>query len=58
LTLRAQVVRLLGGLDGKEMYGVKPFSDALSLARDLNVDLVLLNADTNPPLCRLVDWSK
>jgi len=56
--IKAQVVRLLGGEGGKEMYGVKPFSDALALARDLNVDLVLLNGDTNPPLCRLVDWSK
>lgn len=57
-TCRAQVVRLLGGPDGKEQYGVKPFSEALSLARDLGVDVILLNGETNPPVCRLVDWSK
>ncbi|KAF5836842.1 translation initiation factor IF-3, C-terminal domain-containing protein [Dunaliella salina] len=56
--IKAQVVRLLGGEGGKEMLGVKPFSNALALARDLDVDLVLLNSETNPPLCRLVDWSK
>jgi translation initiation factor IF-3 len=51
-------VRLLAGDGGKEMLGVKPFNEALSMAKDLQVDLVLLNPEANPPLCRLVDWSK
>ena len=55
---RAQVVRLFGGIDGKEQYGVKPFQDALGLARDFGVDVILLNGETSPPVCRLVDWSK
>eukprot|EP00197_Chlamydomonas_leiostraca_P008886 CAMPEP_0202868492 /NCGR_PEP_ID=MMETSP1391-20130828/10908_1 /ASSEMBLY_ACC=CAM_ASM_000867 /TAXON_ID=1034604 /ORGANISM="Chlamydomonas leiostraca, Strain SAG 11-49" /LENGTH=360 /DNA_ID=CAMNT_0049548671 /DNA_START=99 /DNA_END=1177 /DNA_ORIENTATION=+ len=56
--IKAQVVRVLAGEGGKEMLGVKPFPDALKLAQDLGVDLVLLNPDATPPLCRLVDWSK
>lgn len=52
------MVRVLGGEGGKEMVGVKPLGDALKLAADLEQDLVLLNAEATPPLCRIVLWSK
>ena len=47
---RAEEVRLLG--EDKEMLGVFSLRDALAQAEDAEVDLVLLNADAQPPLAR------
>jgi len=56
--IRAQVVRLLSGEGGKDMLGVKPYKEAIQMAMALGMDLVLLNAEAVPPLCRVVSWSK
>ena len=39
-----------------EDEGIHP--EAMSMARRLGVDLVLQNSATDPPLCRLIEWSK
>jgi len=40
------------------MLGVYPLKDALMMAETRGVDLVLLNAASDPPLCRLIEWSR
>ena len=40
------------------MLGVFSLSEALTMADQRDVDLVLLNAETDPPLCRLMEWGK
>ena len=54
--IRAQEVRLVDQ-DGKQL-GVVKLSEALSLASELDLDLVEVSPDANPPVCRLLNWSK
>lgn len=54
--IRAREVRVLS--QNKEMLGVMMLREALSIAEEEDVDLVLLSGDQTPPLCRLVSWSK
>ncbi len=41
-----------------EQVGVKPISDALTLASYAGLDLVLINPNGNPPVSRLMDYNK
>jgi translation initiation factor IF-3 len=43
--------------DGKQL-GVKPLPEALSIARQLDLDLVEVAADANPPVCRIMDYNR
>lgn len=54
--IQADEVRLLG--QDKAMLGVMRLGDALALARDQGVDVVLVSPDAKPPVARLVSASK
>jgi translation initiation factor IF-3 len=43
--------------DGKQL-GIKPLPEALQIARDLDLDLVEVAAQANPPVCRIMDYGK
>jgi translation initiation factor IF-3 len=49
-------VRLVGP-DGGQI-GIKPLPEALAIARDLDLDLVEVAAQANPPVCRVMDYGK
>ncbi len=38
--------------------GVVPYPDAMSRAREAGVDLVEVDANANPPVCRILDYGK
>jgi translation initiation factor IF-3 len=54
--IRAREVRLVGH-DGQQI-GIKPLPEALALARELDLDLVEVAAQANPPVCRVMDYGK
>ena len=41
-----------------EQVGVKPTQDALTLASYAGLDLVLINPNGNPPVCKVMDYNK
>lgn len=43
--------------DGKQL-GVKPLSEALAAARQVDLDLVEVAPDANPPVARIMDYSR
>lgn len=45
------------GPDGQQI-GIKPLPEALALARELDLDLVEVAAQANPPVCRVMDYGK
>ncbi len=45
------------GHDGQQI-GIKPLPEALALARELDLDLVEVAAQANPPVCRIMDYGK
>ena len=47
----------LVGPDGAQV-GIKPLPEALALARELDLDLVEVAAQANPPVCRIMDYGK
>jgi len=53
--IRAREVRIVG--DGIEST-VLPLREALQLAEEKEVDLVEISPTANPPVCRLIDYSK
>ena len=54
--IRASEVRLVGP-DGQQI-GVVRLQDALRIARELDLDLVEVAPQANPPVCRLLDYGK
>ena len=54
--IRAREVRLVGP-DG-EQVGIKPLPEALTFARELDLDLVEVADKANPPVCRVMDYGK
>ncbi|MGJ0493865.1 translation initiation factor IF-3 [Aliarcobacter cryaerophilus] len=44
--------------DSGENYGIIPTSQALALADEAGLDLVLIAADANPPVAKIMDYSK
>ena len=52
--IRVREVRIVGE-DGST---VVPTREALDMARDQGVDLVEISPNANPPVCRLIDYSK
>ena len=44
--------------EDSEQLGVLPFSQALDLAYDKGLDLVLIAAQSDPPVCRIMDYGK
>ncbi len=41
-----------------DQLGIKPMPEALSLARELELDLVEVADKANPPVCRIMDYGK
>ena len=54
--IRAREVRVIGP-DGSQV-GIRPTSDALALARELDLDLVEVAPQASPPVCRIMDYGK
>ncbi|MDA8342622.1 MAG: translation initiation factor IF-3 [Actinomycetota bacterium] len=54
--IRAREVRLVDP-DGEQL-GIKPLPEALSIARQLDLDLVEVAPLANPPVCRIMDYGK
>ena len=44
--------------DSGENYGIIPTAQALALADEAGLDLVLIAADANPPVAKVMDYSK
>jgi len=49
-------VRLIGPTG--DQLGIKPVPEALRMARGLDLDLVEVAANANPPVCRIMDYGK
>jgi len=45
------------GADGSQI-GIKPLPEALTIAREADLDLVEVAAQANPPVCRIMDYGK
>ena len=54
--IRAKEVMLIG--PNGEQLGVKQINDALTLASYSGFDLVLINQNGNPPVCKIMDYNK
>ncbi len=54
--IRAREVRLIDQ-EGKQA-GIMPLRDALSAAEAVELDLVEIVADAEPPVCRIMDYGK
>jgi translation initiation factor IF-3 len=54
--IRARDVRLVDP-EGQQL-GIKPLPEALSIARQLDLDLVEVAPLANPPVCRIMDYGK
>ncbi len=54
--IRAKEVQLIG--ENGEKLGVKPFREALEMAEDKKLDLVLVAPNGNPPVCRIMNYGK
>ncbi|MCB5247103.1 MAG: translation initiation factor IF-3 [Candidatus Cloacimonetes bacterium] len=54
--ITASKVRLIGP-DGKQI-GVLPAREALRKAEEMDLDLVEISPNTDPPVCRILDFSK
>ena len=54
--IRFSEVRVVG--EEKEPLGVFATEDALAMAREAGLDLILVVPDAQPPVCRLMEYSK
>ena len=54
--IRAKEVMVIG--PNGEQLGVKGIQDALTLANFAGFDLVLMNPNGNPPVCKIMDYNK
>ncbi|WP_305875777.1 translation initiation factor IF-3 [Helicobacter pylori] len=49
-------VRCVG--DNGEVYGIISSREALNIAQNLGLDLVLISANAKPPVCKVMDYNK
>ena len=54
--IHAKTVRLIS-VDGKQL-GILPVRDALNAAREEGLDLVEVAPNSDPPVCRIMDYGK
>ncbi|MGQ9844823.1 MAG: translation initiation factor IF-3 [Caldisericia bacterium] len=54
--IRAKEVRVIDS-DGKQL-GILPINEALSIAEQKGLDLVEINANIDPPVCKIIDYGK
>jgi len=55
-SIRARQVRLIG--QNGDQLGIKTKQEALDLAKNANLDLVLVAPNAKPPVCRIMDYGK
>jgi len=57
---QAELRVVMGSSSGAkdEPIGVMTKADALAKAKSLSLDLILINAQSDPPVCKIVDYSK
>ncbi len=55
--IRTEAVRLVNEPD-EALNGIVPIKEALARAAERNLDLVEIAANANPPVCRIVEYSK
>ena len=54
--IRAESVRCIGA-DGEQL-GVIPISEALKIAENVSLDLVEIQPNVDPPVCKILDYGK
>jgi len=54
--IRSSQVRLIAS--NGDMVGIKPTYEALNMARSVGLDLVEISPTANPPVCKIMDFSK
>lgn len=54
--IRASELRVLG--DDGEQFGIISKDEALKIAEDKGLDLVIMSADANPPVAKIMDYGK
>ena len=54
--IKAKEVRIIG-VDG-EQVGILPTTQALDLAKNKNLDLLLISEQATPPVCKIVDFGQ
>lgn len=54
--IRAREVRLIG--PNGDQVGVKQKKEALEMARNADLDLVMVAPKAKPPVCRIMDYGK
>ncbi|MGN0166256.1 MAG: translation initiation factor IF-3 [Lachnospiraceae bacterium] len=54
--IRVAEVRVLG--ENGEQLGIMPTKEALSMAREKELDLIMIAPTAKPPVCRIVDYGK
>ncbi|WP_142393275.1 translation initiation factor IF-3 [Alkalicoccus urumqiensis] len=54
--IRAREVRLIGA--NGDQIGVKSKQEALDMARNADLDLVMVAPNAKPPVCRIMDYGK
>lgn len=55
-TIRAREVRVIGA--NGDQIGVIPRQEALKMAQNANLDLVMVAPNSKPPVCRIMDFGK
>ncbi len=54
--IRARELRVVG--DDKVQYGIIPREEALKIAEEKGLDLVLISPDATPPVAKVMDYGK
>lgn len=54
--IRAREIRLIG--DEGEQLGIIPSREALRIAREKGLDLVMVSPTASPPVCRIMDFGR
>ncbi|MGM9985650.1 MAG: translation initiation factor IF-3 [Bacillaceae bacterium] len=54
--IRAREIRLIG--PNGDQLGIKSRNEALDMAANLNLDLVMVAPNAKPPVCRIMDYGK
>ncbi|MBU6427670.1 MAG: translation initiation factor IF-3 [Cyanobacteria bacterium REEB65] len=54
--IRAREVRTIG--DAGEQLGILPLREAIRIANERGLDLVLVAADAQPPVCKIMDYGR
>ena len=54
--IRAKEVRLIGSQG--EALGIVSYTEAMKIAEDMSLDLVLMSPNAVPPVCKIMDYGK